>query len=154
MLRSFLHSLAGCCAAAALTGCSLATGPLGLTVAGAGTSAAFTHSLNGAANRTFTATMTEVKEATIEALERMGIKLESMTPDDDKQIILASAERRNIEIELEPITPKTTRVKVVAKNGGLFYDASTAGEIVVQTEKNLLPEVTNSTAGASVRRNR
>ena len=35
------------------------------------------------------------------------------------------------------ITPKTTRMRVEAKNGGFFYDGATATEIVLQTEKAL-----------------
>jgi hypothetical protein len=148
MLRKVLPLIV----ASALSGCTAATAPLGLAVAGAGTSAALTHTLNGAAQRTFTAPLSEVKVASLAALEAMGIRLESTGTVEENELIVANAERRRIEIELEPISARTTRVKVSAKNGGIFYDAATATEIVLQTEKYLPQEVTNSAAGGSGRR--
>jgi len=141
-------------AAAVLSGCAVASGPLGVAVAGAGASAAATHSLNGTAYRTFTAPISEVKEASIAALKGMGIQFESLSFVADGELIVASTPRRAIEIELEPISARTTRIKVTAKNGGILYDAATATEIVVQTEKYLPQEVTNSAAGGSAKRGR
>jgi len=39
------------------------------------------------------------------------------------------------EIELERVTAKTTRMRVVVKQGMLFRDKATAGEIVARTEQ-------------------
>ena len=49
----------------------------------------------------------------------------------------ARAENRAIEIEIEPISARATRVRIAAKNGGFFYDGATANEIVAQTERSL-----------------
>jgi hypothetical protein len=141
-------------AAALLGGCSLAAEPLAAAVAGAGTSAALGHSLNGLAYRTFTMPLAEVRTATLEALMTMGLRLESIEDTEDGQRIEASAERRWIYIDLEPISSRTTRVKVAAKNGGLFYDSSTATEIVLQTENALFGDEGSSSTGRSRRARR
>ncbi|HEY6822129.1 MAG TPA: DUF3568 family protein [Burkholderiales bacterium] len=138
--------------AAILGGCSLAADPLAAAVAGAGTSAALGHSLNGLAYRTFTMPLAEVRTAALEALMAMGLRLESIEDTDEGQRIEASAERRWIYIDLEPISSKTTRIKVAAKNGGIIYDSSTATEIVLQTEKALFGDEGSSSTGRSRRK--
>ncbi len=51
---------------------------------------------------------------------------------------MAKAGDPNIEIELEALTPNTTRMRVVAKkDGGMIVDSSTAVEIITQTEKSI-----------------
>jgi len=54
-------------------------------------------------------------------------------------VIYARSAKRTIEIEVEPISGRATRVRIAAKNGGLFYDNATASEIVLQTERLLQP---------------
>ena len=127
--RSIL--LLACCSA--LCGCQT----LALSVAGAGASAALGHRLNGAAYRTFTAPYPAVKKASLAALRKMGITLHSFGRFDEGEISYARAEGRTIEIELEPISKRATRIRVATQNGGLFYDSATANEIVLQTEKML-----------------
>jgi hypothetical protein len=122
--------LACCCA---LSGCQT----LALAVAGAGASAALGHRLNGAAYRTFTAPYPAVKKASLAALRRMGITLDSLGKLEEGEIIYARAEGRTVEIELEPISTRATRIRVATQNGGFFYDNATANEIVLQTEKML-----------------
>lgn len=122
-----IASLSGCVAAAT-------------SAAGLGGSAAITHTMNGITYRTFTAPPTKVRLATIRALERMQIKLVSDNMQDKTNIRLVTAKtsERKIEIQLEPISPNTTRMRVIAKKGtGLFYDASTAEEIIQQTKISL-----------------
>jgi hypothetical protein len=121
--------------------------PLALSVAGAGVSAAIGHGLNGVSQRTFTANLPAVRQASVRALDTMGIKLESHGTFDAGVILYASTSVRSVQIELEPISERATRVRVAARDGGFFYDAATAGEIVAQTEKILLaPGVTKFTA--------
>jgi hypothetical protein len=139
-------------AAALLGGCSLAAEPLAVAVAGAGTSAALGHSLNGLAYRTFTMPLAEVRTAALEALMAMGLRLEAIEDTEEGQRIEASAERRWIYVDLEPISSRTTRLKVAAKDGGIFYDSSTATEIVLQTEKALFGDPDSASVGGSRRR--
>jgi hypothetical protein len=119
--------------------CLVATGcePLALSVAGAGASAALGHTFNGITYRTFTAPLPAVKRATLAALKRMGITLEGMGTFEHGELIHAAALNRTVEIELETVTARATRMRVATRNGGLFYDSATAAEIVTQTEKQL-----------------
>ena len=70
------------------------------------------------------------------ALQRMSIKVSSSSKVEGSEVIKATANNREIEIELEPLTLTTTRMRVTAKNG-LFYDSATATEIILHTEKVL-----------------
>lgn len=111
---------------------------LSLTALGIGGSAAVNHKVNGTPTRTFTLPIHKVKRASIGALKRMGIKPGEMKKIENGELILASAGGRDIEVELESITPTATRMKVVARHAGQFYyDSATASEIIVQTEKGL-----------------
>jgi uncharacterized protein YceK len=122
--------------AVSLSGCAAAV----TSVAGIGGSAAITHTMNGITYRTFTAPEAKVRVATIKALDRMQIKLTSDGFQEKSNIRLVTAKttERKIEIQLEPISPNTTRMRVIAKKGtGIFYDASTAEEIIQQTKLSL-----------------
>lgn len=120
-------------AAGLLAGCE----PLSLAALGVGGSAAVNHKVNGTPYRTFTAPLSRVRIASMGALKRMGIKAEGTTKIENGELITARAGKREIEVELESLTPNTTRMKVVAREGGLFYDSATASEIIAQTEKKL-----------------
>jgi hypothetical protein len=106
-------------------------------MAGAGVSAAIGHSLNGVSYRTFTANLPAVRKASVRALDHMGIAIESYGKFDAGIIIFARSGGRSVELELEPISRRATRLRVAAHDGGLFYDGATASEIVAQTEKLL-----------------
>ena len=118
--------------AVGLAGCA----PLGITAFGVGASAGVAHGLGGVTYRTFTAPMPKVRGATMSALNKMGIKVVSTAQVEGTEVIKATASDRDIEVELEPLTPSTTRIRTVAKKG-LFYDSATATEIILQTEKVL-----------------
>jgi hypothetical protein len=120
-------------AAGLLAGCE----PLSLAALGIGGSAAVNHKVNGTPYRTFTASLYRVRIASMGALKRMGIKAQGTTKIENGELITARAGKREIEVELESLTPNTTRMKVVARQGGLFYDSATASEIIAQTEKSL-----------------
>ena len=121
-----------------LSGCAAG---VGLTLFGvgagvtAGTSVAYT--LDGVAYRTFTVPLPQVESATRTALDRMGIKVDSTANTDQGKSLRATSNDRDIEIELEMVSSKTTRIRTVAKQGIFFKDRATAGEIIIQTEKVL-----------------
>jgi hypothetical protein len=79
----------------------------------------------------------KVKTASIGALKRMGIQAEEVKKVENGEVITARLGKREIEVELESLTAYTTRMRVVARNGGFFYDGATAAEIIIQTEKGL-----------------
>jgi len=125
-----------------LSGCAA----VGLTLFGVGagvsTGTAVSYTLDGTAYRSFTAPLPKVETATLAALNRMGITVknkEAANKDRPEQgkLIYASGADRDIEVELEAISPKTTRIRTVAKQGTFFKDRATATEIILQTEKAL-----------------
>lgn len=120
------------CGVVGLSGCV----PLAITGAGVGASAGITHTMGGITYRTFTAPLPKVKSATMAALNRMGINSVKTSKEKANEKILATASDREIEIDLEQLSPNTTRMRAVARSG-FFYDSATATEIIIQTEKAL-----------------
>ncbi|MBI2348475.1 MAG: DUF3568 family protein [Deltaproteobacteria bacterium] len=122
---------------ALLSGCAA----MGLTLfgvgAGVGTGTAVAYTLDGTAYRTVSAPLPKVETAALAALDRMGIKIESKEKTEQGRLIAASGADRQIEVELEAVSPKTTRIRTVAKQGFFFKDRATATEIILQTEKIL-----------------
>lgn len=110
---------------------------LALTTLGIGGSAAVNHQMANTPSRTFTVPLTKVKNASIAALRRMGIEAGEVRKIDTGEVITARVGNREIEVELESVTAQTTRMRVVARNGGFFHDGATAAEIIAQTQKSL-----------------
>jgi hypothetical protein len=108
-----------------------------LTVLGVGGASAVNHTLSGIAYKTFTEPLPRVRAASIGALGRMGLKLDSARSDGGNDVVTAGGKDREIEIVLEPISASTTRIRVIARSGTIFYDSATASEIIVQTERAL-----------------
>jgi hypothetical protein len=121
----------------ALSGCAA----VGLTLFGVGagvaTGSSVAYTLDGIAYRTFTAPLPQVEHATRTALHNMGIKVEATSAMEQGKAIKAVSNDREIEIELEMVSPKTTRIRTVAKQGIFFKDRATATEIIIQTERAL-----------------
>lgn len=118
-----------------------------LSLIGAGAGTALRYGFDGIAYRTFSAPAAHVKQASLAALEHMGIAFESLDRFEGGELIYARAENRLIE--LEPISARATRVRIAAKNGGLFFDSATASEIVAQTERRLESAARGATSPAS-----
>jgi uncharacterized protein GlcG (DUF336 family) len=131
--RRAVQAVAIVVAAAQLSACE----PLSLAALGVGGSAALNHKMNGTPTRTFTASLAKVRTASLGALRRMGITTDGTKKIENGEVITARAGNREIEVELEFLTSNTTRMRVVARNGSVFYDSATATEIIVQTEKSL-----------------
>ena len=119
--------------------CGLSLGgcvPVALTALGVGMATGVSHELGGMVYKTFTASQAQVKQASIGALHRMQIKVVKAKHDGTTETITAKATDRHIEIELEALTPVTTRMMVTAtKDGGILRDSATATEIILQTER-------------------
>lgn len=111
--------------------------PVTLTILGAGASAGVAHGLGSVAYKTFTAPMKRVNKATRLALQRMGIKIKSVEKTDTGEVINATSSDRTIEVTLEAISKKTTRIRSIAVQDSFFFDQATASEIVKQTERAL-----------------
>lgn len=119
----------GGCAALALT--------LVQVGAGIATGQAVSYTLEGTAYRTFTAPLPQLRRATLTALNRMGIKVDAKEETELGELFIASGDDREIEVELEALSPMSTRMRTVAKQGIFFKDRATAEEIISQTENVL-----------------
>jgi hypothetical protein len=129
-----------CILAFALQGC--AVGGLGLMLAATGTGlaagAGVDHTLSGITYKTFAVSRNQLRFATLKTLHRMDLRVVKDKRHKDHHEIEATALDRKIEIELEPLTRRTTRMRVVANQGQIFFkDAATATEIIVQTAQTL-----------------
>jgi len=115
----------------------VACDPISLTLFGVGTAAGVSHTLSGIAYKTFTAPKKKVSKACTVAFGRMGINVETReTTTDGVETITATALDRSIEVVLEPLSPKATRMRSMAKTG-ILMDQATATEIILQTEQAL-----------------
>ncbi len=126
---------------------------LGLTLfgVGAGVSAAtgVSYTLDSVAYKTFTAPEEGLRAATLKTLKRMDIEVEENQPTESGRKIVAVAADRAIEIELDRLTSRTTRMRVNVKHGWFFKDRATATEIIIQTERTLDDEPVLARGGTS-----
>ena len=135
--------------AIALQGCAA----IGMTLASAGASvgmdAGVEHTMNGIVYKTFAASGNEVRFAALKALDHMGMPLTADEKSEDGWKLTASAADREIDVELQKLTPETTRMRVVANEGVIFFkDASTATEIIMQTKAALEEQQDSAKAAA------
>ena len=113
---------------------------VGLTALGVGMATGVSHTLSGMVYKTFTTPQAQVKQATYGAFHRMQIKVVESKRNGSTLTITAKAGDREIEVELEALTPNTTRMMVTAKkDGGILRDGATATEVILQTEKLVGP---------------
>jgi Protein of unknown function (DUF3568) len=109
--------------------------------AGAGVGAGVDHTVNGIVFKTFAAPLNNVRFATLRTFDYMAMPLTADEKSDDGWKLSATAADRTIDVELERLTERTTRMRVVANEGSLFFkDASTATEIIIQTAQMLEDE--------------
>lgn len=113
------------CAGVGLTLFGVAAGVSG------GTGVSYT--LDSIAYKTFAASETELRAATLQTFKRMAIEVTETQKTETGTDITATAGDRTVEVEIDRITPKTSRMRVVVKKGWFLRDRATAGEIIVQT---------------------
>ena len=135
--RMTLHVMAIAGSLAVSSGCAGVAMTLFGVGAGVTTGTSVAYTLDGIAYRTFTASLPQVESATRTALDRMGIRVEGTSKLEQGKALRAVSNDREIEIELEMVSLKTTRIRTVAKQGIFFKDRATATEIIIQTEKVL-----------------
>jgi len=129
LLCGFVLSLDGCAAA-------------GLAVVGAGAGVGIgegaDYTMNGIAYKTFAAPINNVRFATLKAFDRMGMPVTADQKTENGWTLLANASNRTITVELESLTLKTTRMRVVADEGKIFFkDKATETELIAQTAEML-----------------
>ena len=63
--------------------------------------------------------------------------IDEWTAEKGNYAIKATGRDRQIEVELQVVGTRTTRIRSVAKDGVFFKDRATATEIILQTERIL-----------------
>ncbi|NQV55937.1 MAG: DUF3568 family protein [Rhodospirillales bacterium] len=120
-----------------LQGCAAAA----LTAAGVASGVGVDHTLSGITYKTFTIPVEDMRRATLKSLARMDIDVVDIKEVRSGWEIKAKAIGRNIDIELEPLTRRTTRMRVVAREGQIFFkDNATSTEIIIQTAETVEAE--------------
>ena len=105
--------------------------------AGVSTGTAVSYTMDGIAYRTLSAPLPEVETATLPALQHMGIRVDATEKTEEAKAIKATGVDRQIEVQLQVVGTRTTRIRSVAKEGVFFKDRATATEIILQTERIL-----------------
>lgn len=109
------------CAAVAVTGGSLGVG----------------YAVTNVARKTVNHPLDKVIWAVMDASEKMEIKVVKNHGDKEERYIEAATKKLNISIQLESITPKTTKMTINAREGLFLKDKSTANAIILKTENIL-----------------
>ncbi len=119
----------------ALQGCAAAA----LSVAGMAGGAGLDHTLNGIVTRTFAAPVAGTRLAALQTLRRMGMTVHKSEKQDKGWVIEAKATNRNIDIQLEVLSNRTTLARVVVSRQRFFFikDSSTGNEIIDQMSLEL-----------------
>lgn len=123
-------------ASLALQGCAA----VALTAGGIAGGAGVNHTLSGIAYKTFNNSVAELRAGTLRALDDMDMTVTEDAETEDGWEIKATAAEREIDIELERLTKRATRMRVVANEGEIFFkDSATATEIIIMTAENVAP---------------
>ena len=137
MKRRLIVSLLLLAAVPAGSGCAAIALTLFGVGAGVGTGTGVSYTLDSIAYKTFTVPEEGLRAATLKTLKRMDMEVKENQPSESGRKITAQAGDREIEIELDRLTAKTSRMRVNVKQGWFFKDRATATEIIVQTERTL-----------------
>jgi hypothetical protein len=89
------------------------------------------------ASKTFAAPVNDVRMAVLKSLYRMDVKVTMDGKTERGWKITAVDNQRVIDIQLEPVAPNTTRMRVIVGEGGRDFERAT--EIVLQTSDALGP---------------
>ena len=129
-LIHMIHTIVLALLLLSFTGCVQVVGVLG-----SGASMASDYILKSAASKTISHGFNRTKKALLIALRKMEIFVDEAVEIENGEEIVAKAEELEIKIQLQEITPKVTRITVVAGKNIIHRDKATAQEIVYQTNK-------------------
>ena len=107
------------------------------TVLITGASAGVAYTFTNVAYKTIACPIDQVEFANRLALMKMKIKYVERMETGSGVRIVAETSELNIYINLEQITPKTTRISVDAKKSIIVKDKATADSIIQETESML-----------------
>lgn len=113
-----------------LQGCAAVALTAGGIAAGVGAN----YTLSGIAYKTVVAPLGATRLATLKTLNRMEMNIIQDNKTDEGWQVTADAEDRKVDIDLEKVTPSTTRMRVTVDKGIAFFkDRATATEIIAQS---------------------
>ena len=118
-------------------GCAAAGVALFGVGAGVSTGTGVSYTLDSIAYKTFTASERDLRAATLHSLKRMAIDVKEIQTTDAGTEIIAIAGDRTVDIELDRITARTSRMRVNVKRQWVLRDRATATEIILQTDRAL-----------------
>ncbi|MCE5311676.1 MAG: DUF3568 domain-containing protein [Nitrospiraceae bacterium] len=98
----------------------------------AGASGGVAYTLTNVAYKTVNYPLAQVKLASHNALKNMGISERDVRPIDGGYRITGATDRLTIEVELEMITSKSTKISVDARKNIVVKDKATATELIDQ----------------------
>ena len=113
----------------------LFSGGCAVLLAGGATSTlkGFEYSVENIADKSFTTSLSTLKLASVQALDEMAFQPETPVPTKTGFRILAATPKLDIQIELERVTDRVSRITVNAKKGFFRKDRATAAEIIRRT---------------------
>jgi hypothetical protein len=98
--------------------------------------------MSGTLSRTFTASLPVVRSAVLTALQHMQMDVVATETSEAGEEIRAKSSNRDVDIQLEIISPNATRMSVTAKSTRsevLPFDNATSAEILRQSQRAILP---------------
>ena len=117
-----------------LQGCAAVAVTAGGIAAGVGVN----QTLGGIAYKTVVSPMKNTRLATLKTLNRMEVNITKDHRTKEGWEITATASERTIDVQLERLTPTTTRMRVTVDKGNIFLrDRATANEIIAQSVQRL-----------------
>ncbi len=119
----------------ALQGCAAAA----LSVVGMAGGAGLDHTLNGYVYRTYASPVAGTRLAALQTLKRMGMTIEKSEKAENGWVIEAKALDRDIDIDLETLSARSTRARVVVSQTNFIFlkDSATGNEIIDQMSVEL-----------------
>ncbi|CAG4884336.1 protein of unknown function [Georgfuchsia toluolica] len=93
--------------------------------------------LNGMVFRVCAGSAAAVKVAAVKALNRMRIKVVSITKDAGQDVILAVSNEHMVEVRVKTLNPQSVRMCISAHQDDDQNDVQTAAEIIACTERLL-----------------
>ena len=109
-----------------------------LSVAGMVGAMGIDHTLEGISYKTFTVPVPVMRLAVLDTLESMQMEVVDDQPEENGWKIDAKATDRKIAIEIEALTDRASRIRVVVDRGSFFFkDSATGTEIIAQTAESL-----------------
>ncbi len=117
--------------------CASGCATIAISALGAGAGLGIPYVFTNCADRTVNFSFEQVNRATPIVLKKMDIVVHARTWTQGGETIRATANEIDIQIEMQRVTSKTTRITVDAKKSQFVKDRATAEEIINQLERTL-----------------